>query len=229
MGRTHRVVRHHLDAAVAERNRGLDRTRRAANPEKSREASRQSYWRNRERILAALRLSRSLNPEKGREANRRWRESNLDKHRENARRWHHQNPDRARENARRWHQENPDKWREHNRRRKSILRSSRRRALVPLRLQQVQGRFALFGDFCAYCSASEGLSVDHVLPLSAGGLDEEANIAPACLRCNKSKNDSHVEQWYRRQPFFTEPRWRKIQRHCPGATGQLPLALSEAA
>jgi 5-methylcytosine-specific restriction endonuclease McrA len=87
-------------------------------------------------------------------------------------------------------------------------------------------RYALFKGKCCYCGTGGKLEVDHVLPLSLGGLDDASNIAPACRRCNASKNASPVEAWYRRQPFFTEVRWRKIQRHCPAAvTGQLPLAL----
>jgi hypothetical protein len=66
-----------------------------------------------------------------------------------------------------------------------------------------------------------------VLALTKGGLDEAVNIIPACTACNSSKNNSPVEAWYNRQPFFAATRWRKIQRHCPAAVvGQLPLALA---
>jgi 5-methylcytosine-specific restriction endonuclease McrA len=71
------------------------------------------------------------------------------------------------------------------------------------------------------------LTVEHVLALTKGGLDEAANIIPACTACNSSKNNSPIEDWYRQQPWFMDARWRKIQRHCSAAVvGQLPLALT---
>ena len=97
---------------------------------------------------------------------------------------------------------------------------------MPLSLEQIRNRIAMFGDRCAYCGLAERLTVDHVLPLTAGGLDEAVNIAPACVSCNSGKKDRRVGEWYRRQPFFTEARWRRIQRHFPGATGQISLALA---
>jgi hypothetical protein len=99
-------------------------------------------------------------------------------------------------------------------------------------------RFALWRNRCAFCGVDakhprnaghDRLTVEHILALTKNGLDEADNIAPACHSCNCSKSNAPVEEWYRRQPFFTEARWRKICRHCPGAViGQLPLAMPPA-
>jgi 5-methylcytosine-specific restriction endonuclease McrA len=127
------------------------------------------------------------------------------------------------------------KGRDASRRRSVLRRSSRLTAVVPLTLRQQGERFAIWQDKCAYCGVSSQdprncnfgrLAVDHVLALKECGLDELQNVVPACFCCNSSKQDRPVEAWYRAQPFFTEARWRKIQRHCPAAVvGQLPLAL----
>lgn len=44
-------------------------------------------------------------------------------------------------------------------------------------------------SFCAYCETTETLSVDHVVPLSRGGLHEVGNLVVACRSCNSSKKD----------------------------------------
>jgi 5-methylcytosine-specific restriction endonuclease McrA len=54
---------------------------------------------------------------------------------------------------------------------------------------------------CAYCDVSASqtvvLEIDHVIPLSRGGLHEWFNLAPACRDCNCSKSDHLVDEWQR--------------------------------
>lgn len=47
---------------------------------------------------------------------------------------------------------------------------------------------------CVYCGGSAS-TVDHVTPLARGGLEEEANLVPACKDCNFSKNDRLLTEW----------------------------------
>ena len=57
---------------------------------------------------------------------------------------------------------------------------------------------------CIYCgNISE--SIDHVLPLSRGGLSITENCVPACLACNGAKSDADAFDWYRQQRFY-DPR-----------------------
>ncbi len=190
-------------------------------------------------------VQRRLKPqaaEKHRVLSSQWKKQNLDRGRAASKRWYDANKLQACEISRRWRMANPEKrlqlhrdWvdknrvraSEHWRRRTVRERTSRQGALNPITVEQRINRFRLFSDSCAYCLSLGHLGVDHVLPLRHGGLDEAGNIVPACYRCNSSKGARPVEEWYRRQPFFTEARWRKIQRHCPAAVaGQLPLALA---
>lgn len=78
--------------------------------------------------------------------------------------------------------------------------------------KEIHERFKLFDHQCAYCGATTELQVEHVIPLSRGGLHTIDNIVPACRECNYSKNTHPVEQWYRSQPFFTERRWARLRR-----------------
>jgi len=77
--------------------------------------------------------------------------------------------------SRTWQREHPA---EHAR----AVRRSERRAREKV--------FETTGYACAYCGAAypyEGLTVDHVVPSSRGGLDVPANRTAACFTCNKRK------------------------------------------
>lgn len=42
---------------------------------------------------------------------------------------------------------------------------------------------------CAYCSAKESLTIDHIIPQSRGGQDVWENLITSCLRCNLRKGN----------------------------------------
>lgn len=49
---------------------------------------------------------------------------------------------------------------------------------------------------CQYCGGVfEKLTIDHIAPLAAGGLNEIGNLIPCCKYCNSSKNTKRVEDW----------------------------------
>lgn len=248
MGRTHTTIRCRLIPEAFEKQRQDSIRWRESNRERARINSRRWYWEDPDRarqfareyrdrnITACLRRCRNYyraNRDRCNANTKRWAEAHPEKVKESQRRacrkWRAANPEKDKERRRRWLAAHRDAAREHNRRRRARRRAGRRAALVPVSLEQLQRRSKLFGGQCAYCGAVGKLTVDHVLPLKLGGLDEAANILPACVRCNASKQATPVEQWYRAQPFFNEARWRKIQRHCPGAVGQLSLMLKHPA
>lgn len=200
LGRNRRTVRYNLDPATAEAIREQARKYNAADPDKARARTRRWREANPEKALESKLRSEAAYPE--RKAARR-------------RRWHEANRSRELEATRRWRQANRERMREHWRRRGARKRSAGRVAPMPVKSrEQLLQRFAAFGDRCAYCGAEGRLTVDHVLALTAGGLDDVRNIAPACSWCNTSKNARPVEQWYRRQAFFCQARWGKLMSLC---------------
>jgi hypothetical protein len=197
LGRTYHSVRYRLEPSVATNAR-----------------NRAKQWRQQ-------------NPSLHAERNKKWAEANRDKSNAIKRRWKMKNRDKQKACDRRWRVENPDKSNDITRRRRARLRANNASALCRMTFQARQKRFLLWRNSCAYCGAKHDLTVDHVLAIKHHGLDEPSNIVPACRICNSSKNDSPIETWYLSQPFFTETRWRKIQRHCPASlAGQLPLSLT---
>ena len=84
-----------------------------------------------------------------------------------------------------------------------------------------QSLHRMTGQRCLYCGeASE--SIDHVHPLSRGGMSVTENCVPACLGCNGRKGDSDAFLWYRSQSFY-DPRRAMALR--AWTDGDLRLAL----
>lgn len=61
-----------------------------------------------------------------------------------------------------------------------------------LTFEQWQVVLEAHGHKCAYCGSGGPLTVDHVTPLSRGGLHTVSNVVPACKPCNSSKKASLV-------------------------------------
>lgn len=47
------------------------------------------------------------------------------------------------------------------------------------------------GSKCEYCGTVFGLTVDHIIPQSKGGKNEESNYQTLCKECNVLKGDSY--------------------------------------
>ncbi|XP_011622763.1 uncharacterized protein LOC18421442 isoform X2 [Amborella trichopoda] len=47
---------------------------------------------------------------------------------------------------------------------------------------------------CQYCSSTENLTIDHVLPISRGGEWEWENLVTACSKCNSKKGQKTLEE-----------------------------------
>jgi 5-methylcytosine-specific restriction endonuclease McrA len=241
LGRAHSVVRGKLLLEAKLKLAKCQKSWYKQNRQDVLKKQRAYHALNREVILKRQRSYQSTNAVKVAKKNRRWYlanrqhaakvrrlyyEANLERLQQLHREWLNLNPGKCVEYTRRWRKNNEERAREYVRQRYARRRAGRQAALQPLTFDQRVKRFAIWSGRCSYCFAADDMTVDHLLPLSLGGLDDASNIVPACRRCNTSKNASPVESWYRRQPWFTEARWAKIVKHCPAAAaGQLPLAL----
>ena len=167
-------------------------------------AESRDQWRQMQQAIQGLASSPSVARLVMDEQKRYWRE-NPDAYKEHHRQWHQ---------AKWWleYQTRPDLRRyvrQKSKRRRALLREQTAHQIQP---RELRTRFALFGNCCAYCSASGDMEIEHVIPISKGGTHAMGNIVPACHDCNSSKRAKDAESWYRQQLFFTEARWRKICR-----------------
>lgn len=77
-----------------------------------------------------------------------------------------------------------------------------------------------FGNQCAYCSNTEAVLIpEHIVSqtemstIDPTKVDIINNITCSCGECNGSKGSHDMEQWFRRQPFFSIEKLKKIKRH----------------
>ncbi len=98
--------------------------------------------------------------------------------------------------------ENPEKYRGYNKTyegrnkgRNSARRAKRRDAEGSFTESDLLRRFEYHGNRCIYCKSTENLTVEHMIPLSRGGTNWPANLAPACRSCNCSKNNKTITEY----------------------------------
>ncbi len=65
------------------------------------------------------------------------------------------------------------------------------------------------GYQCVYCGGPPE-HLDHVIPQSKGGGHDIRNLVTSCARCNLSKNNKDVKDWYPLQDFCSADRLRNI-------------------
>lgn len=143
-------------------------------------AAQQLKYRERhpERVKASLAAWRAKHPEYERERAQR-RYANDPKYRE-----------RVRESAKAFAKLHPEYYRA-----AAKLRRARLSGVVcDLTDQETRELFEEYAGLCAYCHAS-ATTIDHVVPISAGGSHTKANLVPACKACNSSKHDKPLLVW----------------------------------
>lgn len=111
-------------------------------------------------------------------------------------------PERANEYSRQWRKRNPE------RRRASVLNSDAKRKQAPGNCSPEQwiAKCEYFGWRCYLCGApltSKMVHAEHRKPISRGGSNWPANLAPACAKCNLSKN-SKTEAEFRELVGFVK-------------------------
>jgi 5-methylcytosine-specific restriction endonuclease McrA len=72
-----------------------------------------------------------------------------------------------------------------------------------------RGIFDAWGNGCAYCGAA-ATTLDHVLPLSRGGLTIRANLIPACRSCNLAKGHADALDWFRAHHGWSQDREQRL-------------------
>lgn len=156
--------------ANREKRAEYQKTYREANREKIAEYKKAYQEDNREKIAKYKKAHYEANREEIEEKHKAYREANRELLAEKQRVYNAANPEKARAHG-------------HNR------RARKRNAEGSHTAAQVSARFAAHGDSCVYCGSKEDLHVEHMKPLSKGGSNWASNIAPACAKCNLSKND----------------------------------------
>jgi hypothetical protein len=81
---------------------------------------------------------------------------------------------------------------------------------------------------CIYCSCTENLSWDHLIPVSKGGPNIISNQVVACRSCNSSKGGKDIFEWYSGRheeiPALVKSKYLKLVYDFHEAMGTLSLS-----
>ena len=188
-----------------------DREYRKANSEEIRRRDRERYEAHKEERRESARKYGAAHREERREYNRKYRETHMEEERKRAAKWKQENPEKVRDDNIKWRTGNPEKsklfvarWNaSHPEKRRAI--DAKRRALKAevtvgdlTAIQRVYD-IATNGErvrcyLCGNAIPKGERHVDHIVPLSKGGLHTASNLAVACAACNLSKHAKLPEE-----------------------------------
>ena len=198
---------------------------REKNKDKRKKYNKEYYEKNKDKIIEYKKEYREENKDKIKERQREWNknnkdkikeyyEENKDKIKERQRKYYEKNKDKVLEYNKKWHKNNPEKlFNKHNRRRSKLENQGR-----GITKEQWKECFNWFDWKCAYSGeklqnnkTTNGRTIDHIVALDNGGLNEPWNIVPMKKGYNSSKfNRINSLDWYMEQEYFDIDRLNKI-------------------
>lgn len=199
------------------------------NKEKISAKKKEYYNNNKDYILAHNRKYQKENKEKISEKNKEYRIKNREEILTYKKQWYEENKDYKLERDKQYREENKEYIAEYKRiyyrTPKGIAlafnSSSKRRFHKEqqgngINAEQWLHMMNWFSWKCAYSNkyiggtVNRNRSIDHITPLDKGGEHEIWNVVPMYLPYNSSKWNNEMEDWYRRQEFYSEERLQKI-------------------
>ena len=118
-----------------------------------------------------------------------WRAKHPEKNSEYGKQAYIRHPNRYKYNTRRWKLNHP----EHHRRLKRVAEGARRAHKLNQFIEDVDPQvvYEMHGGMCGVCKQfiEDDFHVDHVIPLSKGGMHGYVNVQPAHPSCNLRKGN----------------------------------------
>jgi 5-methylcytosine-specific restriction endonuclease McrA len=121
--------------------------------------------------------------------NRIWQEKHRQQYRKYQEQYRAEHPIQMRAYEKKWRQSNPDNL---------VARAHRRKARIKgnggsYTAKEWRALCAHYDHRCLCCGEQKPLTVDHVIPVSKGGVNTISNIQPLCGPCNSSKGDKTID------------------------------------
>ena len=154
------------------------------------------------------------NKEERLEYSRQYYEEHKEQIKERKKQYYENNKDKILEYNKQWHKNNPEKlFNKHNRRRSKLENQGR-----GINEEQWKECFQWFDWKCAYSEEklkdsndTYGRTIDHIIAIDNGGLNEPWNVVPMRKGYNSSKwNRESSLTWYMEQEYFDIDRLNKI-------------------
>lgn len=130
------------------------------------------------------------NPEKVSARQKRWRDANRESQIVRCKEW--------RDNNQAYTKEYDKEYRQTHKQERAILQRNRkareRQSGVKITAQEWVNLKDKYGNKCLCCGRNDTvLAMDHVVPLSKGGIHSIDNIQPLCKSCNSHKSDKIID------------------------------------
>lgn len=144
-----------------------------------------------------------------------WHQENKESHNANKKRWHQEHRKQRQEDVKRFYALNPDKQREHAKNHRNHDITEKEWIACKDYFKDDQREWC-----CAYCGMTEKehknireeqLHKEHVVH---DGENDLSNCVPSCYICNSSKWQFNMEEWFRKQEYFSEDKLNKINLWC---------------
>ena len=177
------------------------------------ECDKQYYEENKEEILGKQKQYYEENKEVILKRNKIYYEDNKEEILDKNKQYREEHKEEISEKKKQYYEENPHKiFNESNKRRQ--LEENQGRGITK---EQWYEMMNFFEWKCAYSDIQlnkNNRSIDHIISLSKGGLNEIWNCVPMYKLYNISKHTNNMEEWYKKQEFFEKERLNKIYKWC---------------
>jgi len=129
------------------------------------------------------------NRQKEIERSKRWNKNNASKVARNMANCRKRDPEKYRQYDKQWKAENKLKVYSYDCTKRQKRRAAINKTQCKATHEEVQMVIKKANGLCYYCGKKAKLTLDHVIPLSKGGLHELSNLVAACSPCNSSKGN----------------------------------------
>lgn len=193
--------------------------------EKDRIRAKESYYRNHEKNKERGRQYHLENKEEIEKVQKVWRDNNKDKIKENNQKWYEENKKARLEYDKKYYEENKEYYamqsREYRHSNRGVLKANKEKRLALIEKQNDQSITPNFikdifnkANSCPYCSKklldvtnnrADTKTLDHLIPISKGGLHSQYNVVVCCHSCNCKKRNSSFPDWLKKldEPYRT--------------------------
>ena len=197
-----------------DKKREYDKKWYKENKNKIMECKKEYYKENKDKIIEYQKEYCENNKDKIKEYQKEWYKENKDKIKERHKEYYEKNKDKIIEHQKEYYENNPEKiFNKYNRRRSKLENQGR-----GITNEQYKECNNWFGWKCAYSGEklkktndTYGRTLDHIIAIDNGGLNEPWNIVPMRRGYNCSKQDKvNSLDWYMEQEYFNIDRLNKI-------------------
>ena len=186
-----------------------------SHKEEAKEYRKQYYEENKEEIKEKNKQYKNEHKEYYSEYMKQYYEENKEEIKIQRKKYYKENKEYCQEYMKQYHKENPHI---------SFNATSKRRERLEnqgrgITKEQWYEMMCWFDWCCAYSGEyisgdNNNRTIDHIIPISKGGLNEPWNCVSMLKSYNISKFTNNMEEWYIQQEFYSEERLIKIYAWC---------------